>query len=124
MAKILVVDDDKNLKDMLVHWLSEAGFDAAGATNGRSALRLLGEGSFDLMIVDLFMPEMDGLEIIRAIRKTDKTLSIIAISGGGENLGSRNYLQMARQFGATGTLQKPFDLERFLKTVRDCLAGV
>jgi DNA-binding response OmpR family regulator len=122
MPKILVIDDDTIMNDMVVQLLSGAGYEAEGAHDGRAGLNLLETKSFDLIVTDIIMPEKEGLETIVAIRKKSKTIPIIAISGGGK-LGPKQYLHMAQQFGADYAFQKPFVNEQFLAAVRECLSG-
>lgn len=123
MARILVIDDDKILNDMIVQLLSEAGYDAVGAQNGNVGLKLYEMKPFDLIITDIVMPEKEGLETIQAIRSRSKTIPVIAISGGGKT-GPMDYLQYAQLLGADYTFRKPFDNEPFLAAVRECLAGI
>jgi len=123
MARILVIDDDDILNDMIVQLLSEAGYEVEGARDGGCGLRLLETNLFDLIVTDIVMPEKEGLETIIAIRSTNKTIPIIAISGGGR-LSPKEYLQMAQHLGADYAFQKPFDNEPFLAAVRECLAGI
>jgi DNA-binding response OmpR family regulator len=121
MASILVVDDDEIMNDMIVQLLSEAGYDAQGACDGNAGLKLLAAKAFDLIVTDIVMPEKEGLEMILAIRSRNKTIPIIAVSGGGK-VGPAQYLQMAKGFGADYTFQKPFDSQAFLAAVSACLS--
>ena len=121
MKRILVIDDDIIVNDMIVQLLTEAGYEAEGALDGSRGLKLLDAKPFDLIVTDIVMPEKEGLETILAIRKQSKTLPIIAISGGGKT-GPENYLQMAQRFGADYIFQKPFDKDPFLGAVRECLS--
>ena len=123
MARILVIDDDEILNDMIVQLLSEAGYEVEGARDGSYGLNLLETNLFDLVITDIVMPEKEGLETIIAIHNKSKTVPIIAISGGGR-LGPKEYLQMAQHLGADYAFQKPFDNEPFLAAVRECLSGI
>ena len=122
MKKILVIDDDETVNDMIVQLLSEAGYEAESAYDGRRGLELLEAKPFDLIVTDIVMPEKEGLETIIAIRRISRTLPIIAISGGGR-IDPEQYLNMAQQFGADYTFQKPFDNNAFLGAVRECLSG-
>ncbi len=122
MARILVIDDDEIMNSMIVQLLSEVGYEAEGAEDGNLALKLLETKTFDLIVTDIIMPEKEGLETIVAIRKTNKTVPIIAVSGGGK-LGPEQYLDMAKHFGADYAFQKPFYREPFLAAVRECLSG-
>jgi len=121
MPKILVIDDDEFVNGMIVQLLSEAGYEAEGAGDGNSGLKILESKQFDLIITDIVMPEKEGIETIIAIRNMDKTLPIIAISGGGK-IDPRHYLKMAEHFGADRTFQKPFDRKDFLAAIQKCLS--
>jgi DNA-binding response OmpR family regulator len=123
MWKILVIDDDEIMNGMTVQLLTEAGYVAEGALDGDSGLKILASKQFDLVVTDIVMPEKEGIETIIAIRKKNKTIPIIAISGG-EKLGPDQYLRMAQHFGADYTFQKPFDRDPFLAAVRECLSGL
>ena len=120
MAEILVIDDDEIVNDMISQLLLEAGFGVASASNGKQGLQKLGEGAFDLVITDIVMPEMEGLETILEIHKKYPALPIIAVSGGGR-IGPDQYLAMAQGFGARYVFRKPFDNALFLNSVSECL---
>ena len=122
MARILVIDDDEIMNGMIVQLLSEAGHDVEGVQDGNSGLKMFESKPFDLIVTDIVMPEKEGIETIISIRNKSKNIPIIAISGG-EKLSPDQYLQMAQHFGADYTFQKPFDRERFLAAVRECLKG-
>ena len=121
MARILVIDDDEFVNGMIVQLLSEAGYEADGACDGISGLTFLQSKQFDLVVTDIVMPEKEGIETIIAIRNMNKTLPIIAISGGGK-IDPQQYLRMAQDFGANYTFQKPFDRERFLAAIQEVLS--
>ncbi len=122
MAKILVIDDDDIVNDMIVQLLSEAGYDAEGVQNGDRGLKLVESKSFDMIVTDIVMPEKEGLETILEIRKKNKSVPIIAISGGGK-INAEEYLLVAKGLGAKYTFKKPFDNKIFLDAVRACLSG-
>ena len=100
--------------------LAKAGHQVTSAADGKAALRLLGEGQVDLVITDIVMPEMDGLELIRSIRKASPATKIIGMSGGGRGTPS-DYLAIAQSFGAALTLAKPFSLEDLIAAVDSVL---
>lgn len=122
MAHILVVDDEAEVRQLIQDLLTREGHDLIFAENGRQALERARNRPLDLVITDLIMPEMEGLETIRGLRREHKNLKIIAISGGGRT-DPNDYLRTARVFGACKTLQKPFMVAEFLGTVRDVLAS-
>jgi len=114
LATILLIDDDDQVRRLLQIALEDAGYHVLSAANGKEGLRLLHNQLVNVIVVDIFMPDMDGLELIQLLRKTRSANKIIAISGG---LGERNYLDTAKHFGANDTLSKPFSMQEFLLAV-------
>lgn len=106
MPRILVVDDDDALRRVVERMLVREGHEVTVAANGVQALRLLDTSSFDLMITDLVMPDMGGLQLLRELRARASPPKAIAMSGGGRSSGT--YLEMATMLGAAATLAKPF----------------
>ncbi len=120
MARILFIDDDEPLRKSLCGLLTKSGFEVREADNGRTALNLLREQPVDLVITDMVMPEVEGVEIIQTLRRTHPTVKIIAMSGGDQ--GSADcYLKMARLLGADAVLAKPFNSDELLAAVRQLL---
>ena len=108
MARILIIEDEPQLRHMVEQLLTRAGHEVHSACDGRSGMDLYHEQLPDLVITDILMPEVDGLEIIRSLRREFPQVKIIAMSGGGET-GKLQYLPEAREFGADIALSKPFD---------------
>jgi DNA-binding response OmpR family regulator len=108
MFRILLIEDDQPLRRALRIFLEKSGYAVSEAGNGREGLRIFGVQPVDLVVTDLIMPEMEGLETIRALRKTKQAVPIVAISGGGR-IDSRSYLEYARSLGADCVLDKPLD---------------
>jgi len=81
-AKILVVDDDVELADTLTDYLSEQGYSATKAYSGNEALNLLRERDFHLVVTDLVMPEVDGMDLLKFIKEIDRKVSVVVITGG------------------------------------------
>lgn len=117
-SRILVVDDDAVVRKVLCEMLKTNGYEVAEAANGKQALDNSQKARFDLVITDLVMPEIEGIETIKTLRREQPELKIVAMSGafGGE------YLTIAGLLGAHATLQKPLRLEVVLNTVRQTLA--
>jgi YesN/AraC family two-component response regulator len=103
----MIVDDDVHIQLALRQIVESAGHSAIEASNGQDAIELFDEFRPDLVITDIFMPQTDGIETIRAIRRITSDAKIIAISGG--YVGSDwNYLASVMVLGADVALQKPF----------------
>ena len=119
MASILLIDDDPQIVALLTEVLAHHGHDVITAADGRTGLRLAAEHHPDLLITDIFLPEIDGLEVIWRLR--DKPgLKMIALSGGGR-LGDLGFLTHARLFGAIQTMAKPLDLDALVRLVDELL---
>ncbi len=115
MATILVIDDQEPIRSLLRVALEGAGHEVLEASNGRLGLELYREKSADLIITDIVMPEMDGLELMLELTRAFLNVKVIAISGGLENDGPLN---VAKLLGARQTFQKPLDMEQLLSAVR------
>ena len=114
MATILLFDDEEQVRMLFQVALVSAGYRVLMAESGPHGLRLLEHQDVDLILVDIFMPEMDGLELIPLLRKIRPTCKIIAMSGGS---GERDYLDTAKHLGANDTLKKPFPPQDLLDAV-------
>jgi len=106
VAQILLADDDIVFRGLLTELLEHAGYQVEVAADGKAALARASTGHFDALIADIVMPNMDGLELIRMLRREQPNLLVIAISGtGGEERG-QDYLPAAATFGASATVGK------------------
>jgi CheY-like chemotaxis protein len=119
MKKVLVIDDQESICRMLQSLIKSVGHEVRLAGNGREGLAICAEWNPDLILTDIFMPDQDGLEIIRALRKTAPQTRVIAMSGGGD-MGDLDVLRTARVMGAVAVLTKPF----LLDDLRKCLEQV
>ena len=120
MAKILVVDDDSLIRQALRAALEPAGHEVIEAANGREGVDFYRGLHADLLITNIVMPEMDGLEEIRELERTNPGLKIIVISG--YDLHEKNgYLELARDLGAQRTFTKPFDVDEVKAAVEELL---
>jgi CheY-like chemotaxis protein len=118
MYKVLLVDDDQDFRLMLKKLLERNGYEVIDAANGIEALERFRQHQPKVVITDIIMPDMDGIETIIEIRKKYPGTKLIAISGGGR-IGPTNYLNAARALGASKVLTKPFDNEELLKILAD-----
>jgi DNA-binding NtrC family response regulator len=118
MPSILIIDDDDSLRDSLRRTLHKEGYTIMDASEGGRGLKQLGCSPVDLVLLDMFMPEKDGLETIGELHRTHPGIRIIAMSGGGFN-GTVDVLHVAKKLGARRTLAKPFTREQLLDAVRE-----
>jgi CheY-like chemotaxis protein len=116
MARILVIDDEAPIRDIMRQTLERAGHEVADAGDGRQGMVQLRKQPVDLVITDILMPEQEGIETIRMLRKEFPQVKILAISGGGKT-GKLNVLPVAQTFGAHRTLAKPFERKDLLDAV-------
>ncbi len=115
MANILIVDDERSIRSLLRAVLERDSHHIFEAPNGRLGLQLYQESPVDLIITDLTMPEMDGLDMMSELTRKFSNVKIIAMTGG---LDSGSRLAAAKLLGARFTLQKPFQLDSFLNAVK------
>jgi DNA-binding NtrC family response regulator len=120
MARILVIDDDNSIRKLLCLVLKDAGYEVYEASNGRIALEMQRENPADLIITDIFMPEMEGTEFIIDISIEFPKAKVIAMSGGG-NIEGVDFLDLAENLGALKTFQKPFKQVDLLAAVKELL---
>ena len=122
MADILIVDDDDQLRQLMCKSLSLAGHLVQEAANGVEATRHLRVHVPDLVITDIIMPDMDGLQLIRETKTKSPQFRILAITGGGTTDPNLR-LTLAQEFGADDTLHKPFGLNDLTRKVSALLRG-
>ena len=120
---ILIAEDEEDIRLLLDQWLKPMGHTVLTARNGVEALKLIAENSFDLVITDILMPESDGLTVINGLKKTQPKSRVLAISGGGRFMDSKEYLQIAEGFGADAAIMKPFNREQFLQGIGRALTA-
>jgi len=120
MARILVIEDVEEVRDVIRRTLEAEGYEVVEASDGKEGIKLYREKQADLIITDIIMPDKEGIETIKELRQDFPDMKIIAISGGGR-IGPFDYLNLAKQFGASRTLAKPFELKELVKIVRELL---
>lgn len=116
MSAVLLIEDDDGLRDTLAAQLREHGFNVHAAS-GAAAIGVLRSVCPDVVVTDILMPGMDGLEIIRESRATHANLAIVAISGAAPR-GRLNFLDVAREFGADIVLAKPVLIADLVAAIR------
>ena len=118
MPSILIVDDEDQIRRLVRETLEQAGYHVTEARDGKEALQQYQLAPADLVIMDILMPNQDGLETTVALRREFPNVKIIVNTGGSDMIGILNYLDVAKMFGAHRTLQKPFEMKTLLTTVQ------
>ena len=117
MANILVVEDSPAVRMAIVEVLESLGHTVTETENGRLAVEQVAGKSFDLVVTDVLMPEVDGIEVIKAVRRAKPNTKILAISGGAPNLPAGYALKLTEMFSADAVLYKPFMNDELRRTV-------
>lgn len=120
MVSILLVDDDDLSRGAVHKMLERTGYVVHSTGIGQEALDHYRRQQSDLVITDLIMPDLDGLEIIQQLRRIDPAVRVLAISGGGR-VDAEEYLSVARKFGAVEVLPKPFTGQELKQAVEKAL---
>jgi CheY-like chemotaxis protein len=121
--RILIVDDDPVLREIAVEVLTSAGFQCAIAGDGAAGLRQVAEFSPDLVLLDMVMPVMDGIETLSALRADWPDLPVAVMSAGTRSMSSAGLLRIASGLGAHEVLQKPLRAATLLPVVERLLAA-
>lgn len=122
MPDILVIDDEGLMREMLRAILTREGWSVQTAINGIDGMRKVTAEPPRVVVTDIIMPEGEGIETIRTLRKTYPEIRILAMSGGGRH-GAFSFLDMASKLGAHATLPKPFARAQIVTLVRELLKG-
>jgi len=120
MAAILVVEDDPQFIDTVGKMLSRDDHSVVKVNDGEEALEALAGDSYDLVVLDIIMPNKEGLETLAEIRNRFPELRVLCMSGGGRS-GNFDPLQLSEKFGADATIAKPFRPAELRQRVSDCL---
>jgi CheY-like chemotaxis protein len=122
MSHILVIDDDEFFREMLVQMLNNEGHQVTAAEDGVKGLALLQHIRPDVILTDILMPHMDGVEFIMALSRQSNATPLIAMSGGRRSITPAFNLESAKLLGAKLTLTKPFTHIALRDAVREALA--
>lgn len=118
MPSILVVDDEDQIRLLIRETLEQVGYHITEARDGKEALEQYRLAPADLVIMDILMPNQDGLETTVVLRREFPDVKVIVITGGSDMIGMLNFLDIAKMLGAHSTLQKPFEMKALLDTVQ------
>lgn len=119
LKKVLVVDDSESIRDVVSYTLSNEGYDVTTAEDGDIALEKIRKEKYRLVVTDLYMPNMNGLELIREIRKLDNYKGVPILFLTTESQLDKK--KEAKEAGATGWIVKPFQPEKLLKALKKVL---
>ena len=122
MARILLIDDDDGVRAVLSRVLTGAGHEVASHASGRAALAAPEAAACDLVLTDVLMPDMDGVEILRAFSKRASRPRLVVMTGGSAVLGM-DFLAIAPALGADATIAKPIRAKDLVAAVAAALAG-
>jgi len=120
MSTILLIEDARDIRLLLAHLLESSGHRVVQADDGDTGIRLWRQAPADLVITDLIMPGIDGLEVIQEIHRTDHRAKVVAMTGAVYR-GNINLLEEALRLGAVATIQKPFKIDDVLNLVDSLL---
>lgn len=120
-TRILLVDDDPAFRRATARSLCKANFEVEECDNGQGALKAFDREWPDIVVTDIVMPDMEGIELIMTLRKRMRDVRIVAISGGGRN-GPTQYLSTAKMAGASAIVEKPFDPETLIERIQSLLS--
>ena len=115
--KLLLVDDEKGFTDIIAKRMSKRDIDVTKAYSGAEALQAIRKANFDVVVLDLKMEDMDGIEILKIFKKMDPDLAVIMLTGHGSEAAAKDGIK----FGAFDYLTKPCDLEELIKKIQEAV---
>jgi CheY-like chemotaxis protein len=118
--KILVVDDEEALRTVLASELEGEGYQVTSAADGQEAINILGSLAFDLILLDIKMPNVDGFEVLKYVKERHPSTKIIMLTGFAD---LKNAIE-SKKLGAEDFVSKPYDLVDLLTTVERVLTGI
>ena len=121
MAHVLVVDDDDDVRAVVRKVVAKLGHQVWDVADGAEALKVIETTPVDLIISDVYMADMDGMELLVRIQQLELDVPVVVISGGGFK-SKEDVLKMATACGAVATLDKPFTVEQLRETVEPFLS--
>ncbi len=121
MKRIIIIDDDADMRALLRMALEKSGYEVIDLEGGLNLMTYLENQPVDLVITDIFMPDKNGMEIIKECREFSKDLKIIAITAGGDLVPGEFLKEPAKRIGANHTLSKPFDYKEIIDVVKSLI---
>ena len=118
MLRVLVIDDEAMVRKIVRKMLERSGHTVVEAENGKLGIEQLKSATFDLVITDIIMPEMEGIETLINVKRQRPETQVIAMSGGGRT-GNVDFLQTAQKLGAAAILHKPFTMSSLASAVEE-----
>ena len=117
--KILVVDDDEQILRFVSRALSENGIESDTASDGREAIERLSDGNYSVVLLDVLMPDVDGIQVLTELKESssDNMPCVIAMSGGGQSLPGWYAGHLVEMMGAQSVLYKPFSVDELLRRI-------
>lgn len=115
--RVLVIDDNQDALDVIDTYLRDAGHDVIATNCPKAGMQHISEGDIDVLLTDIVMPDIDGIQVIKQLRNNHPNLWIVAISGGGPHLAANYALNTSQAFGADRTLYKPFQKKELLAAI-------
>ncbi|MCM8782462.1 MAG: response regulator [Candidatus Omnitrophica bacterium] len=115
MSKLLIVDDEIDVREFVANFFRKHSIDVVTASGGGEAIKLIETQRPSLILLDIKMPDMDGIETLKRIREKDKNVKIIMVTG--KNPQDENAFEQCRKFGALDYIHKPLELDILEKTV-------
>jgi two-component system chemotaxis response regulator CheY len=117
--RILVIDDVLGVRESIRIALSDAGYETVVAANGQQALELLSSASFDVVVTDIWMPGVDGISLIKRLRREQPHLRVFAMTGGGPRMTIETATSLAEVWGAEEVFVKPFDEALLIAAIQE-----
>lgn len=117
-ARILIADDEDDLRMLLEHVVTGAGYDVTTAADGEEAISMLGKNTYNVVLLDIQMPNTSGIEVLKYIQKNTPSTKTIILTGYAD----LKHAMEAREFGAQDFISKPYKVEEVMMTIRRLLA--
>lgn len=121
MARILLIDDDNDYRNMIKQWLERADHEVVESEDGEEGIKIYSQGHYDLIITDLFMPQIDGVHIIHRLKTEFNSPKIIAMTGASSDGRIEYLLALAKDCGATEIYKKTSHINELLIKVKKML---